>query len=1405
MSEVFPDARYQGEGRGKGSKEKLRGGTDVVPTWTDEGRGEGERGKRTRMKEEGKGIRGKYGKGMSVMDERVRERGRKGERKGSKDEKDMKGGGKGDGEKTLTPPSPPTEKHVTPPRSVRVRSNREKEMGPKAKKKALGKAGEIKMSAADNPDLGTFIGVKVDDIRAKKKAAELGYLRINLSSPPKGLFWGEFNDRRLDTRAVNRLLTRFRGNLDNCSENSAMDLAVRQEWLRPGVEFKATADGVAIADMTEIEFTDAGAMAMKKDELWMLGGNHRRKALSLYMAEKAKELEGVKKALATQEEVEEGGGGTTETEAEIKGLRTRMEMLEGEIEKGTFWVVRVYDRDAIEKHGELMAKIIFRYLSRNEVKENYKATEEELLLEIVVELRDAYERDMATAAEKHKNAVAEALLRKEEPQIPEPRSEELAIKYPQFVEAVTLKAKAEEVKDSRGYRRLCSVPSFAHGLVMASRLRRHYTHAEWFRVGALGTMLEAHGGILSDFLVESVEVLERLANPEKPPLSMARIDTISDSLREPLGDIDKAVENLEGMKKAFDGRGDPRKWTPELLNEIDECFVNNYYDNGSVCNSLFIPDNEDNICRFERYCSDVDKVLTDNHATAPPFAREYFAYATIWKVHGRAFPIPLGTASVILAVHQLLRKHELGLTETCYTWRTCGVHVHHMCTTYGTCPIRGARAVLTLYTWVEQPCTTYRTCPIRGACAVLLYTTCPIRGARAVLTLYTWVEQPCTTYRTCPIRGARAVLLYTWDMSYTWCMCGADTVISWIGAGIYWAPHLNSKQYLIRDPFDAGLNALSRDPLIKSKFVGGLRKEVCRLVFANLRTTVAEIDMYLMKNGTLRRFVKDLVPYRAIASDMGKTPQPGSAKAKTLASTDAFFEETDMSYLDFYAAYKRVFETMGAKPVTNRLSSHLTSRLVAMSGLIWNRQSGNSSRDWPITACAFAIEAMVLPTYRQAMLISCPGAHLLRKHFRDLFLPHSFSVPLSGLQWEFADNIPVIADTNTLVPDADDIARRWDLVHTVYVDGANDPAVKFIQSLQTNKFLLSSAPGAQSGTLETLAHFLITALADIIAKNKARLAHASANPEDPDSFDLSGITLQPFTKFPHALSPQYFDDFGYEKWGFEYDPDTGTLKFPETPVSAPSASAVLPPLPDPALTSSPTEPDPGPNPSIPPPPPPPLPPPPPFLPRQAGSSRGNNSPSQAEASFAADPSLDRTPNTQVDHPDIPSSSLPPGSSRPHTPPPAQPRPPPLSSSPPATQDSLAGARPGSPLSNTLSGDGRSEDGDGNDPVDSQDEPDHRPSSPSITGNTLPPLLFIHSTAHQTPALPPFLTEGKKPPYKKKKDASPSPAAPASRRGPATRNQSTARTAPNTRSRGASSLPPDNNDTSPSAVHLEDVL
>jgi hypothetical protein len=47
---------------------------------------------------------------------------------------------------------------------------------------------------------------------------------------------------------------------------------------------------------------------------------------------------------ATPDDVAAGGGGTTETEAEIKGLRTRMEMLEGEIEKGTFWVVRVYDR-----------------------------------------------------------------------------------------------------------------------------------------------------------------------------------------------------------------------------------------------------------------------------------------------------------------------------------------------------------------------------------------------------------------------------------------------------------------------------------------------------------------------------------------------------------------------------------------------------------------------------------------------------------------------------------------------------------------------------------------------------------------------------------------------------------------------------------------------------------------------------------------------------------------------------------------------------------------------------------------------------------------------------------------------------------------------------------------------------
>ena len=43
-----------------------------------------------------------------------------------------------------------------------------------------------------------FDGFEVTELQARKKEAELRYLRMELCDPPAGAKWGEFNDRPVD-------------------------------------------------------------------------------------------------------------------------------------------------------------------------------------------------------------------------------------------------------------------------------------------------------------------------------------------------------------------------------------------------------------------------------------------------------------------------------------------------------------------------------------------------------------------------------------------------------------------------------------------------------------------------------------------------------------------------------------------------------------------------------------------------------------------------------------------------------------------------------------------------------------------------------------------------------------------------------------------------------------------------------------------------------------------------------------------------------------------------------------------------------------------------------------------------------------------------------------------------------
>jgi hypothetical protein len=265
--------------------------------------------------------------------------------------------------------------------------------------------------------------------------------------------------------------------------------------------------------------------------------------------------------------------------------------------------------------------------------------------------------------------------------------EDFNLKYPKFLEMTVIKADKYK-RGSSAYRRICCVPSFAFGLVMASRMQTHFTHAPWFKLRSLSEMIDVYGTVseaverrrrgwsntkrtqfISEFLVQSVEYFERIANEEAPPLNHSAIVAKMQKLvgrgwddRSP--EATEAREGLKGMEEAFKHKGDLSSWSPELMQEIDEAFVKQYLDKeGDPLPCLFFPNNPQNQNLFSNYYKDVLHALRRHAQTAPPHAREYFQYYCIWQMRGWTFPMLLGTASVVGALIKILKQVQKGFSE----------------------------------------------------------------------------------------------------------------------------------------------------------------------------------------------------------------------------------------------------------------------------------------------------------------------------------------------------------------------------------------------------------------------------------------------------------------------------------------------------------------------------------------------------------------------------------------------------------------------------------------------------------------------------------------------------------------------------------------------------------------------
>lgn len=195
---------------------------------------------------------------------------------------------------------------------------------------------------------------------------------------------------------------------------------------------------------------------------------------------------------------------------------------------------------------------------------------------------------------------------------------------------------------------------------------------------------------------------------------------------------------------------------------------------------------------------------------------------------------------------------------------------------------------------------------------------------------------------------------------------------------------------------------------------------------------------------------------------------------------------------------------MGEKHITEkeRLSKVLPQRILAISGLSWNSDSKNKTRDWERYASTVAGETALVRLYRKKLLLECAPARALRKDLHDLLLSWSTNraeirttgkVGLRMVQrWEFADNIYIedeeAADKRS---DLDFVKMRseWDASQVTEVSGKivrrkvgkvqKDSIENMLETIKSNKYLHCSDPEVSSGTLESLSAFAISILGHV--------------------------------------------------------------------------------------------------------------------------------------------------------------------------------------------------------------------------------------------------------------------------------------------------------------------------------------
>jgi hypothetical protein len=231
-----------------------------------------------------------------------------------------------------------------------LEKNKTKARAQKARKET--NATRKKMGQVEKVDNTKFNGFEITLLRKIKTEAFIGFRVMDMYPPPTGAFWGKFNDRKVDEAWVDKLADDFEATLDNCSNNSAIDVVVKTEWLEKLDQKEwSSVYGKTIEEVPSLTFTTEGQRAIRDNNLWVMSGNHRRLALNKFLEKATDEVrikEAERKVLEANDLTRQCHGASVDYG---NALNAEIEKQKKVIQRAHRWVVRVYDRGTqIDRH-----------------------------------------------------------------------------------------------------------------------------------------------------------------------------------------------------------------------------------------------------------------------------------------------------------------------------------------------------------------------------------------------------------------------------------------------------------------------------------------------------------------------------------------------------------------------------------------------------------------------------------------------------------------------------------------------------------------------------------------------------------------------------------------------------------------------------------------------------------------------------------------------------------------------------------------------------------------------------------------------------------------------------------------------------------------------------------------------